>query len=262
MLRLMLHIFPLLQVAAFGIAVLLIFAGYHVAALFMVMAGGLLLNFSLHITVHHFVHFSFKKKWINRLFSFYYTLLLGLPFHFYKMQHYNHHRYDNRIGDLTSTWKMAGGKIVPKNFFGYCFFWFIKGSSKKGIRLSLANGDLTQHGFTLLRLELVMLALFYGLLAWINPWVALAYLLQVYVGWSLIAITNYGQHLPVSYDQPVAYSFANRVYNRLFFNNGLHLEHHEKPWLDYDQLEPSGRSAIRLPHLLAGFSHHKITRNE
>lgn len=251
MIRLALHIFPILQVACFVSGVLL-FPDHWGIALILVGLSALFLNFSLHITVHHFVHFSFQNKILNRCFEAIYTILIGLPFNFYRMQHFNHHRYDNALGDFTSTWKQRRGKIVPQSFIGYCFFWFIGGSVTNAIKRAREDEDLPENRRILLQAETLLIVLFYGVLLLLNPILALAYLIMFYLGWSMIAITNYGQHLPLKYGKPIAYSYRNKLYNSLFFNNGLHLEHHKHPGVDYLDLKPEKDAKIKAPHMLAG----------
>lgn len=256
MLRLGLHIFPLIQISCFVLAILMLEQNWLWSILLIFLAA-IFLNFTLHITIHHYVHFKFKNKVLDTFFSFLYSAILVLPYNFYRMQHLNHHRFDNRIGDLTSTWKVVDQKIVAKNFMGYSFFWFINGASANGIKSSIENGDLTQSEFTKIKLQFLFILAIYTLLILLNPLAALAYGILFYLGWSMIAITNYGQHLPIKYDQPIAYSYSNKFYNALFFNNGLHLEHHEKPWLNYDELKPEGKAKIKSPHLLVKFLNPK-----
>lgn len=261
MLRLALHIFPLIQIACFILAILMLDQNLVWSVLFIITAA-LFLNFTLHITIHHYVHFRFKNKFLDTLAEFIYSAILVLPFNFYRMQHMNHHRYDNRIGDLTSTWKVVNEKIIPKNFMGYCLFWFVKGSSQNGIKISLENGDLTKEQLTKIKLQFLFILLSYIGFAFIHPLAALGYGILFYLGWSFIAITNYGQHLPIQYDEPIAYSYQNKFYNSIFFNNGLHLEHHEKPWLDYNQLKAEGKAKIKFPHLIVKFLNPKITQRK
>ena len=256
MLRIKLHIFPLILFASFVAAIVLLNINWIGSIAFLLIAA-LFMNFSLHITVHHFVHFKFQEKWINVFFELFYTIILGLPFSFYKMQHFNHHRYNNLIGDFTSTWKRKDKEIVPRKFFGYCFFWFLNSRAKDAIHQAKEEGDLTQKGLSKIRLESILLLLVYAVLILLNPWYAIAYVTLIYVGWCLIAMTNYGQHLPMVYDSTIAYSYHKKTYNWLLFNNGLHFEHHYNPRIDYPDLKAGEKSGISWPHLLISFLHDK-----
>ena len=102
MLRLALHIFPLIQLSCFVSAILMLERNW-LWSLLLLFVAALFLNFTLHITIHHYVHFRFKNKVFDAIAESLYSVILVLPFNFYRMQHLNHHRFDNRIGDLTST---------------------------------------------------------------------------------------------------------------------------------------------------------------
>jgi fatty acid desaturase len=249
MYRIALHIFPLIQLILFVVAVIFFFVNPFLSMICLI-GSALFLNFSLHITIHHFVHFKLKNEMINSILGFIYSLMLGLPFNFYRIQHFNHHRYNNLIGDSTSTWKKKNDQIYPKNFFIYSFLWMFTPPNSRMFAEATEKGDLTKKQFLKMRLELLIIILTYGFLIWIIPIAAAAYLVVFYLGWSFIAITNYGQHLPLKYNETIAYSYDKPFYNNLFFNNGLHFEHHENPSLNYSSLKSHSKFRIRLPHLL------------
>jgi fatty acid desaturase len=251
MLRIALHIFPLIEV------ILIALAGYFmtshlILSIALLFCAALFLNFSLHITIHHFVHFKSKFEWVNWLLSFVYSILLALPFDFYRIQHFNHHRYNNLKGDVTSTWTEKKGKNVPKNFFKYAFFWFLTKPTSSFMKEAVEKGDLNKYGKLKIRIQLLIILATYITLFLINPLFTLYYGALFYLGWSFIAITNYGQHLPINYGETVGYTYHPKAYNFLFFNNGLHYEHHHDPGLNYDELTFQKKATIRFPHLLAG----------
>jgi len=256
MYKVVLHIFPLLQATCFVSALILLDSNI-ILALILLFFSALFLNFSLHITIHHFVHFRSKTKIINVILEFTYSILLALPYSFYRMQHHNHHRYDNLIGDMTSTWEKKNDMISAKSFFKYSFFWFLNGSLKTAMDRATDDGDLSNTGKIKMRIQFFTILVIYGVLIWLNPWFGLAYLSMFYVGWSLIVITNYGQHLPIKYGSTEAYSYSNPLYNGMFFNNGLHLEHHLEPHLNYPELKSKNQSKKKWPHLLIAFFRKK-----
>jgi fatty acid desaturase len=256
MLRIALQIFPLLQ-GLFFIASINIYKAYNIWALVLLFASALLMNFSLHITVHHYVHFRFRPKWLDRIFELLNTLIIGMPFGFYRMQHLNHHRHNNLIGDFTSTWKQKNEEIVASNHITYSFLWFFNSTVKKSIQQAKSEGDLSQERQLRMKIELVFLTIFYGVLFYLNPIFALAYFGLFYFGWCFIATSNFGQHLPLVYGQTVGHSFYNKFYNWLFFNNGLHYEHHAHPDLDYPDLKAEYNSKVSWPHLFMGLFNRK-----
>ncbi|MGB0390479.1 MAG: fatty acid desaturase family protein [Salibacteraceae bacterium] len=256
MYRLALHIFPILQVGCF-VAALFLFETNLVVALILLFCAALFLNFSLHITIHHWVHFGVKNKAVKWVMETFYSILMGLAFSFYRMQHFNHHRYDNRIGDFTSTWVKKGNSIAARPFFKYSFVWFLGPKMNTIFERAIKDGDLKNSERIKMRIQLLFVLAFYLFLFVLNPWFSAAYFLMFYVGWSLIAITNYGQHLPIKYDSTEAYTYSNSLYNWLFFNNGLHLEHHRNPHLNYPELKAKQHSEIAWPHLLIAFFRKK-----
>ena len=249
MYRIALHIFPLIQVSLFVAAILFFFEN-PVISIICLTGSALFLNFSLHITIHHFVHFKLKYEIMNTILGFIYSLTLGIPFNLYRIQHYNHHRYNNLIGDFTSTWKKKNDVIKAKNFFSYSFLWMLNPPNSRMFKEASEKGDLTKKQLLKMRIELLLIILTYIFLIWLNPIAAAAYLVVFYLGWTFISITNYGQHLPLKYNDTIAYSYDKPFYNNLFFNNGLHFEHHENPSLNYSSLKSHSKFKIRLPHLL------------
>ncbi len=78
--------------------------------------------------------------------------------------------------------------------------------------------------------------------------------IMFYLGWSMIALHNYGQHLPTEKHQ-IAYSYYGKYYNWLFMNNGLHYEHHIHPGARYWDLKVDRQPerTNKQSHLLDGF---------
>jgi fatty acid desaturase len=257
MLKFKLHIFPLLEVFFFSMALYCFDINLLVSISFLIIAA-LFLNFSLHITCHHLVHFKFKfkNKAINTIFEQLYSVLLVLPFNYYRLQHINHHRYNNGTKDITSTFKTQNNQLISKSWFTYCFLWFLAKPSNS-FWIEAKAKDLQSNEFTKLKFETFSIGVVYISLFFINPWFVLYYLLLFYLGWTMIAITNYGQHLPIQKNNPHSFSFYNTLYNIIFFNNGLHHEHHTNPTQDYNELQSTKTNRLGLPHFLAGLFNTK-----
>ncbi len=255
-----LWIFPILQVTTFALFCLVI--DQHFWAILFLPLSAFFLNFSLHITYHYTVHFPFKSAALQQLAGIAKTLLMGLPFHYYLMSHWNHHKHNNGLDDFTTTWKAVDNQIVPKNVFIYALFWPF--SSSKSLPLQIEQGR--KEGYCTPRVQKRMLIELGALLVWVAfmalyawPWLC-GYYVMVYIGWMLIALQNYGQHLPQQYGAPKANTYLSRWYNWLFINNGLHEEHHEEPAKSYWELKPQAQtphSVIAKPHLIEPFFHPK-----
>jgi len=179
---------------------------------------------------------------------------MGLPFHYYEMSHWNHHKHNNNLQDFTSTWKIKGDLIFPKNAITYSLFWPFSSSTSlmEQIKIGKKEGYCTPHRMQLMGIELITNSIFFIFLGYIS-WIALlGYSVMIYIGWALIALHNYGQHLPQFYDTPKANSYTGAIYNWLFVNNGLHEEHHEEPFKSYWELTAQPQtehSNIPNPHL-------------
>ncbi len=258
MLRFKLQIFVVMQAFSFICALYYMNDRIFVSA-FLLLCSGLFMNFSLHITIHHFVHFKYSNRLMNILFESLYTLNLGLPFNFYQMQHFNHHRYDNSIGDFSSTWILKENKIVPKGLFRYVFMWWVPSGVNMIVKAE-SEGYLSIKEKKKLLPQLILIGALYILIGLINPWYCLMYIIMIYIGWSLISLTNYGQHLPRKYGEEFTYSYSGRWYNFFFFNNGLHHEHHKEPNLNYNELKNSKVNPLFVPHLLASLFKERVMK--
>jgi fatty acid desaturase len=251
--HILLFLFPTLQVIFFVLALFFMQSEFLLSVIYLFFSI-IFLNFSLHISVHYHVHFKYKNTFLNFIIDCIYSVLLALPFHFYKMQHFNHHRYNNLINDFTSTWKKEGAEIKSRNFIDYSFFWiFRRLSFKKMKALALNDGDFKIEWISKIRIELLFIFCTYSILVLINPFFIIYYICMFYIGWSFIAMHNFGQHLPIRYGDTLAYSFYNKFYNFIFFNNGLHYEHHNNPQKDYWELKSENALQNKLPHLIDGF---------
>lgn len=253
-----LWVFPFLQIIAFCLFCIGFNSSYWYA--FCVPVSAFFLNFSLHITYHYTVHFPVKSKSWNLFWGIIKSVLMGQPFHYYEMSHWNHHRHNNTLTDFTSTWKQKGNRIIPKNAIIYSLFWPF--SSSIGlfdqINIGKNEGYCTPHRMRSMSIELVTNSIFFIILGYFSWIWLLGYFVTIYLGWVLIALHNYGQHLPQQYDTPKANSFPNAFYNWLFVNNGLHEEHHEEPSKSYWELTSQHKtehSNISKPHILEAFLH-------
>lgn len=245
--------FPLFQFLFLVLAFYLVDTNL-ILSLFLVFGASVFLNFSLHISYHYHVHFKSRYKMANFLIEIAASLLMGIPFHYYQMSHLNHHKYDNKLGDFTSTWKQENGNPIAKSFFIYCFLWPLAGEIrlKKQIELAKSEGYFNRRKELKMKLEWLFIFAFIVFLFYLNVLYGFAYIMMVYTGWSMIAMHNFGQHLPEKYGELKANSYYNKLYNFLFINNGLHLEHHEKPGLKYWELNSENKGKIEHPHLVEG----------
>lgn len=188
---------------------------------------------SLHIVFHEVVH----RGWFRRPLSSLaagaaITILLGSPFEEYRRSHGRHHRYTNALEDATSTWRDGPGGPRPRGFWSYALGWpaLIPASVRAVIR-ERRLGLISRRDYARMKFELALLALLHASLLYFAPSLWMLYFATFYLGWTGVAAVNYMQHPPKHYGTGYTTSNHSAIYNVVFFNNGLHAEHHEQPRL-------------------------------
>jgi len=252
-----LFVVPCLELACFVAAIAILPFSVALSVAFVLLAA-VFLSFALHISYHEVAHRFGRWPTAARLsVGLGLTALMGVSFHSYRIGHFNHHRFDNRLGDFTSTWKIVDGKPVRWGLLPYCLTWPRAYFTWPQLaRSALQNGDATRGELLAAAVEsLLPLGVVAGLLVWI-PAVAVLYMLLIYAGWALVSLHNFGQHPPRHYDGEIeATSYSAPWYNRLTFNNGLHYEHHKDPGIPIAELVPDGAAPqVASSHLLAAFA--------
>jgi fatty acid desaturase len=244
-------VFPILEGIAFVLACGL-GAAHPLSAGLAFLAAALMLCVSVHVSVHEAVHQHHLARFpgAGALFS----IVMGLPFEGYRWHHMNHHRWNNRLEDYSTTWRETAFGPRPWPLLRYVLEWPRQlARSAAAMRAAAAGGQLSLTAQRAVRAQKHVLLVFLVSLVLLAPRIALAYLALVYVGWALIALQNYGQHPPRAYGAETATSYHASLYNRLLFRNGLHAEHHEQPQLPWHLLEARAEVPIRRPHLLQPF---------
>lgn len=236
--------YPCIQILLFFVGSYFVLIGNFMMAGLSIGLASLFLSFSLHITYHYHVHHKPKSKTLDTLINHVISLLLGLPFQFYQIQHFVHHKYDNSLEDFTTTYKLENGRRIGKSVWKYSLLWFlqIQGRSsfvKQTTKLGFMNPKVRMK----MRLEGLLTLLILIVTAWYEIKLVIGYVLMIYLGWTFIALHNYGQHLPEDRADKIGYSYYGRIYNKLFLNNGLHFEHHEKPGIKYWDLQENRTDA-------------------
>jgi fatty acid desaturase len=256
--RFILNVFPLLQMTLFALACYLV--DIHLALAIGALAlSALALNFSIHICLHEYLHYSDchpLRAWANVL----YTAVAGLPFDGYRMHHHNHHRFDNGPLDYSCTHRETPRGRQPFGMWRYALGW--PGQLKRA-RVDLASNpprsrveELARGRIAYEKWVVVLTILGLAVASWKY---ALLYVGMVYAGWVFISMHNYGQHPPELPGSTT--SFSNGLYNRLFFNNGLHFEHHAEPGKPWHDLEPDARATqITGAHLVAPLRGNKAVK--
>jgi len=244
-------VFPIAEAVAFALSSGL-GSSRPVASGTLLLFAALLLCFSVHISIHEVVHHPRLGEFplAGPLLS----IVIGLPFQGYRWHHFNHHRWNNRIEDYSSTWRQTPSGPRPWPLWRYVAGWprqlvrsglAMRMAAKAGHIPPSTHRAIRREQWTLFGVVLALTAL--------APIAALRYVTLVYVGWALVSLQNYGQHPPRQYGADVPTSKTSRLYNRLLFRNGLHAEHHEQPQLPWHAIEAHTHEPIAVPHLLQAF---------
>ena len=115
-----LSVFTVIQLVLFIQAAYLIDINLW-ASFVLLMISAICMSFSIHIFFHECVHHSnnYPSFW-----NYIASLLIGLPFDGYRIHHYNHHHYENKSGDFSTTWIYHHGGRKPNNVWAYTFGWY------------------------------------------------------------------------------------------------------------------------------------------
>jgi fatty acid desaturase len=188
------------------------------------------LSYSLHIVFHEVVH---RRYFRHPLSSFFFesliSILLGTPFSEYRQSHWRHHRYTNLLEDATCTWAPSPGHPRPRRFWSYSLGWpAISIRSIRALLYEKRSGHLSNAVIGRIIFEGFMLITLHILLAYFVPALWIAYTVTIYLGLSCISAINYLQHPPREYGTGYTTSYDSSTYNAIFYNNGLHFEHHDR----------------------------------
>jgi fatty acid desaturase len=160
---------------------------------------------------HNLIHTPFfRSAHLNRAFSIFNSLALGVPQTLYRVHHLNHHRYNNWTGDRSSIYRFSRNAESAESILAYSFLGPIR----------------TEFGF------LFEGARQFGASLW-------------YLGQVAAFAENYLEHYgadPRRFEANSVSSYG-RFYNWIWFNNGYHQEHHYRPQLHWTKL-PALRAAI------------------
>ena len=180
------------------------------------------------VITHNFLHTPFfVNSTLNRAFSMFNSMNMGLPQIIYKYHHLNHHRHNNSLEDPSSTF-LYGKNNKQEYWVWYSALSFFRDGTQKAWIIAVEKGEA--H---ILYSELAMAVGFWTFLFFVSwKFFVFAYIPLYLCQWFLAHVENYYEHFkatnPASrYANSV--SFYPRWYNSLMFNEGYHQEHHISP---------------------------------
>lgn len=243
-------IMPFIEVIAFSLACSVVQINV-LLSIGLILIGALAMCFSIHIFFHEYVHYTMSKKSI-KIVDYLFSILMGLPLDGYRIHHLNHHKYDNSLNDYSSTWKNSPKGPIPQGVLEYVFGWprqLIK--AKKDVQKKFIRNEYLRKVGQRIPAQNLAILIFVVCLAMVSFKVLFLYMLLVYAGWAFTSLQNYGQHLPIKDYKTTSY--YNKFYNKMFFNNGLHKEHHKYPGKAWNELKIMDKGEeINCPHIFAG----------
>lgn len=192
---------------------------------------------------------TFHSKSSNEVFGIVLSVFYGYPtFAWIPTHNLNHHKFVNRAGDATITWRYTN----KHSFWIALIYPFVSGyyqaeptkmfiDRAREKNPKLYRRIITQY-VTWLGTHIVLLAVAVvahgwktGLFAW-----ALCCLIPALFALWTIMLFNYEQHVhtdPWS-EHNHSRSFVSPTLNFLLFNNGYHAAHHEHPGVHWTKLAP------------------------
>jgi fatty acid desaturase len=183
---------------------------------------------------------TFKNKRLSRIFANTLSIFYGYPtFAWIPTHNLNHHKYVNRAGDATITWRFGNrhtGLIAATYFFVSSYFQsrLIRDYMGKARREKphLYRQIITQYAVWIgAHVALITTAIsLHGVKTGLYVWALACALPSVFALWCIM-LFNYEQHVhtdPWS-DHDHSRSWDGSIVNFMLFNNGYHAAHHENP---------------------------------
>jgi len=216
---------------------LFIFQWMHGDVIWPLYVIYLYLSVAVTVMSHNHNHLPmWENKWMNVITDYWLTVFYGFPvFGWIPTHNYNHHKYNNREGDYTITYRVS----EKNNLFTLLIYpsvssWFQQKPIKDYLK-KLRETDKQKFYYCLSQ---------YGFLA---LWILVALLLDwkkalIYVvapqQFALFAVLvfNYVQH--VHADEESEYNHSRNFTggtNLFLFNNGYHTIHHMRPGMHWSK---------------------------
>lgn len=202
---------------------------------------------------------TFKSKRMNYAFGNVISLFYGYPvFAWVPTHNLNHHKYVNRAGDATITWRYSDKHNL---WVAFSYFFVSSYFQSDPIKQYIAKAKTSNP--TLYRRIVTQWVFFAGVHAslllfgiWLHGfgtglyvWVLSCGVPGLFTVWTTIFF-NYEQHVhtdPWS-EHNHSRSFRSPVLNFLLFNNGYHAAHHENPGLHWSKLPEAHAKIEPLIH--------------
>ena len=189
---------------------------------------------------------TFASRGMNQFFGSWISIFYGYPtFAWIPTHNLNHHKYVNRDGDATITWRYTNrhNALVALTYF-FVSSYFQGGPIRTFIRKAKDGNSkmyrriVTQYvvwGGAHVGLLSLAIAL-HGVTTGLYVWVFACGIPAFFALWTIM-LFNYEQHVHTDPWSKFNHSrnFDSRLLNFLLFNNGLHTAHHENAGLHWSR---------------------------
>lgn len=189
---------------------------------------------------------TFASKGMNQLFGFVISTFYGFPvFAWIPTHNLNHHKFVNRAGDATITWRFTNKRVawvaatyffVSSYYQGFTIKAFLE--KARAQNPSLYRRVQTQRlVFVVIHAALLALAVaLHGVKLGLYTYVVAVVVPAIFALWTIM-LFNYDQHVHTDpWSQNHSRSFDGKIVNFFLFNNGLHAAHHENPGQHWSEL--------------------------
>ncbi len=219
-----------------------------IVSLILGMASAALLTTNYFTIGHNFVHNPFFcNQRLNSAFGCFNSLLIGAPVTLHRIYHFNHHKYDNSPldartggrGDIGSTYRFGLSLGEEEPLLRYAILSYFRNDIP-----FLVRSAVRKHRHRQLLLELVTIIAMLMIFAVVNTQGLFLFFAPV---WLLGTIGSQAQNYLEHHGgtpgdrKHNAVSCYGRFYNWIWFNNGLHQEHHFRPqvhWTKVHEVTP------------------------
>jgi fatty acid desaturase len=201
---------------------------------------------------------TFKSRGMNSFYAAWLSVFYGFPtFAWIPTHNLNHHKYVNKAGDATITWRYSKKNtwLIASTYYFVSAYW--QSAPIKEYIAKARAGNRALYRQIILQYVLVfgghavLLAAAVALRGWKTGLLAygLGFMLPaLFAAWSMIFI-NYIQHVhcdPWS-EHNHSRNFVSKLGNWLVFNNGYHTAHHESAGLHWSKLP---EAHAKIAHLI------------
>ena len=199
-----------------------------------------LLPMPVYVMTHNHNHVPmWKAPLMNKLQDYWLTVFYGFPtFAWIPTHNQNHHRYNNKAGDDTITYKVT----EANNLRSLLSYPLVSSSSQMGANYRFIKRQLRDNrpqGIHYVS-QLVLLVAYLAVTLAIDWKRALLYIVIPHqIGLNSVLLINYIQHVHADELSRWNHSrnFVGTISNRIMMNNGYHTIHHEDSTLHWSVLK-------------------------